>query len=243
MDRPDAIDPNHLPQHIGIIMDGNGRWAKKRGKSRTYGHREGLKAAKRVVRAASKLGLKYLSLFAFSTENWKRTAREVSYLMLLIKTHLKKEFDFYRANRIRVVHSGDLNGLPSEIVKEIQNITEETASFGGLKVNLAINYGGRNEIIRAVGRWLETESHNGGSIKDLELTESILGKHLDQPEIPDPDLIIRTSGEQRISNFLLWESSYAELYFSSKCWPDWGEEELTEAILCYQNRERRFGCN
>jgi undecaprenyl diphosphate synthase len=239
--KSDSIDPDYLPVHIGIIMDGNGRWARNRGKSRRYGHREGLKAAKRVVKTASDIGIKNLSLYVFSTENWRRAESEVSYLMLLIKTHLKKELDFYRENRIRVIHSGDLEGLPPEIIREIENVARDTATYEGLTVNLAINYGGRDEIVRAIKRWLKEEGKNGKSIRSLRFGERDLSRFLDHPELPDPDLIIRTSGEMRTSNFLLWESSYSELYFSPKMWPDWMGEDLLEAISCYQRRERRFG--
>ena len=237
----ESIDPNRLPAHVGIIMDGNGRWARNRKKSRRFGHREGLKAAKRVVKAASDIGLEYLSLYVFSTENWKRAKSEISYLMLLIKTHLKKELDFYRENRIRVIHSGDIGGLPPDIVKEISNVVQDTAAYDGLTVNLAINYGGRDEIVRAIKRWLAEEGKNGKSVGNLNFEMKSLTSYLDHPELPDPDLIIRTSGEMRISNFLLWESTYSELYFSPKLWPDWTGDDFLEAISCYQQRERRFG--
>ena len=243
MNHNGPLDPDRLPTHVGIIMDGNGRWAKRRGKSRRYGHREGLKAAKRVVKTASDIGLNTLSLYVFSTENWKRAEREISYLMLLIKIHLKKEFDFYRKNRIRIVHSGDLQRLPPDIKDEVRRAVDETAVYNGLTVNLAINYGGRDEIIRAVGRWISNESGNGKTLDHRDLTEKKLSLYLDNPGVPDPDLIIRTSGEMRISNFLLWESPYSELYFSTKCWPEWDGQDLIEAIDSYQKRERRFGCS
>ena len=234
------IDPKALPAHVGIIMDGNGRWAASRGKPRTYGHREGLKAAKRVVKAAVDLGLKYLSLYTFSTENWNRARDEVDFLMVLIRTHLRKEFDFYRANEVRVIHSGDAERLPAEVAREVDRIAAATRSFTGLTVNLAINYGGRDEIVRAVNRWLASrrdgDPHDALSLSDLE-------GHLDRPELPPPDLIIRTGGEQRLSNFLLWESAYAELFFSPVRWPDWGSEQFLAAIGDYQQRKRTFGGN
>jgi undecaprenyl diphosphate synthase len=223
----------NLPVHIGIIMDGNGRWAKQLGKPRTFGHQEGLKVAKKIALAALKLEIKYLSLYVFSTENWKRAETEVSFLMQLIKEHLKKEYNFYRENKIRVLHSGDIDGLPSDIRDEITDVTEKTAMFGNLSVNLAINYGGRNEIIRAVNKWKNSA--------EIVLSEKELKKYIDQPDIPDPDLIIRTGGDMRISNFLLWESAYSELYFSKKLWPDWTENDLTDAIESYSKRERKFG--
>jgi len=215
-------------------MDGNGRWAQQRGKPRTEGHLEGVKAAKRVVAAAAEARLVYLSLYAFSTENWARTQEEVSYLMGLIGLYLKKEYDFYRHNRIRIVHSGDLDGLPSAVQKEIEDVTRDTAEFGGLTVNLSINYGGRDEIIRAFRR-LQAED----SLESL--TEESFRQYLDHPELPDPDLIIRSANEQRLSNFLLWESAYAELYFSPKLWPDWDGSDLREALADYARRSRRFG--
>jgi undecaprenyl diphosphate synthase len=230
----EGLDPTLLPHHVGIIMDGNGRWAKLRHKRRTEGHLEGVRAAKRVVQAAAAVGLRYLSLYTFSTENWARAEEEVSYLMFLIRTHLKKEYDFYRRNKIRIVHSGDISRLPAEIREQIRSITEDTAHFGGLTLNLAINYGGRDEIVRAFHRALQ-RSGNGN------LTEESFRAFLDRPEIPDPDLIIRSGNEQRLSNFLLWESAYAELYFSPKLWPEWNGDDLIAALAEYGRRTRRFG--
>ena len=224
-----------LPVHIGIIMDGNGRWAQNLGKPRSFGHQEGLKTAKRIAIAALKTGISYLSLYVFSTENWKRTEEEVSFLMQLIKNHLKAEYDFYRENQIRVLHSGDLEKLPKEIQNEITDVTKGTSSFDKLSVNLAINYGGRDEIIRAVNKWLKNRPNTE------DLTESDLGKYLDLPDIPDPDLIIRTAGDLRLSNFLLWESAYSEFYFSKKFWPEWEEEDFSNAIKEYMKRDRKFG--
>ncbi len=223
-----------LPVHIAIIMDGNGRWAERRGEPRARGHLEGVKAAKRVVRAASAAGIKYLTLYTFSTENWKRSSKEVSYLMYLIRSHLKKEYDFYRENRIRVVHSGLLERVPAGVAREVRKVAEDTAHFQHMTVNLAIDYGGRDEILRAVSR-LQADGHQG------EITEEDLRCRLDHPEIPDPDLIIRTGEEHRLSNFLLWQMAYSELIFSPKLWPDWGEEDLKEALAEFRRRERRFG--
>jgi undecaprenyl diphosphate synthase len=225
-------EANSLPAHVGIIMDGNGRWAKSRGLPRTEGHREGLKTAKRIVQAAESLGIKYLSFYVFSTENWKRTTEEVGFLMGLIKQHLSAELDFYRANRVRVLHSGDPAGLPKDIVEEIRAVVADTASFDRMTVNLAINYGGRDEIVRAARRLAATAT--------VPSEESIRAS-LDHPELPDPDLIIRTSDEKRFSNFLLWESAYAELWFSAKLWPDFGPADLAEAVDAYKCRERRYG--
>lgn len=221
-----------LPAHVGIIMDGNGRWAKARGLPRSEGHREGTENAKRIVKAASDLGLRYLTLFVFSTENWKRAADEIGFLMGLIRRHLVSEFDFYRENRIRVLHSGDLGGLPADVTEEIRRTMADTASFDGLAVNLAINYGGRDEILRAVRKVVAA----GGTIDEASLSAA-----LDLPGLPDPDLVIRTSAELRFSNFLLWESAYAELWFSPKLWPDFAPADLAEAVDIYRRRERRFG--
>jgi undecaprenyl diphosphate synthase len=215
-------------------MDGNGRWATARGKARSEGHLEGVKAAKRVVAAAAEAGLPYLSLYTFSTENWTRAQEEVSYLMFLVRSYLRKEYDFYREKGIRIVHSGDRDRLPRDIAEEIDAVTRDTAGYRGLTVNLSINYGGRDEILRAFRRHLD-----GGAREPL--TEESFRKLLDQPEIPDPDLIIRPANEQRLSNFLLWESAYAELYFSPKLWPDWNGDDLQEALEEYARRTRRFG--
>jgi len=226
---------SQVPAHIGIIMDGNGRWAKKRKQLRTQGHLEGLKSAKRIVKAASDLGVRYLTLYVFSTENWKRTTEEVGFIMGLVKQYLRGELDFYRQNRIRIRHTGDPAGLPADIVKELHEAAEETRLFEGLQVILALNYGGRDEIIRAFRRL------SGTGVSAGTVTEEALGQCLDNPDIPDPDLIIRSAGEYRISNFLLWEGAYSEYYFSDKLWPDWTGDDLAAAIADYQQRERRFG--
>ena len=230
-----ALDtPLPLPPHIGIIMDGNGRWATSRGLPRSEGHRQGLETAKRIVLAASRAGIRYLSLYVFSTENWKRTEDEVGFLMGLIKHHLRSELAFYRENGIRIVHSGDPEGLPSDIVAEIREVEAATCHYQGMILNLAINYGGRDEIVRAVGRALKAGS-------DTSLDACTIAKYLDRPDIPDPDLIIRTGGESRLSNFLLWESAYSELYFSDALWPDFSAANLEAAIADFGRRERRFG--
>jgi len=223
-----------LPVHVGIIMDGNGRWAEKRGKPRRAGHLEGVKAAKRVVRAASGAGLRFLTLYTFSTENWKRSRTEVNYLMFLIRQHLKSETRFYQENRIRVLHSGSVERLPRGVLRELARVTADTAANRGLTVNLAIDYGGRDEILRAVNR-LRADGRDG-PVSDGQLRAA-----LDHPEIPDPDLIIRTGDERRLSNFLLWQMAYAELFFSPKMWPDWSGEDLLAAMADFGRRERRFG--
>ena len=214
-------------------MDGNGRWAKQRGLIRTQGHKEGLEAAKAVVKRAADLGIPYITLYTFSTENWKRTTDEVGFLMGLIKTHLRAELDFYVANGIRVQHAGDVSKLPPEITKEINWVVEETSRFNHTTVVLAINYGGQDEIIRAIKKLSPAQIAN--------LTPETFPSNLDIPALPPVDLMIRTGGEMRISNFLLWQSAYAELYFSDQLWPDWNGDELENAIIDYQSRDRRFG--
>ena len=229
------IDSSALPVHVGIIMDGNGRWAKKQNLPRTSGHKEGLTAAKNIVRKASELGIKYVTLYTFSTENWKRAQDEVGYLMGLIKIHLRAEFDFYKQNGIRIQHIGDLDGLPKDVQREILNATKETAHFTGTTVVLAINYGGRNEIVRGVKRLLQSD------VSTDMLTEETLSSSFDIPNLPDVDLLIRTGGEIRISNFLLWHAAYAEFLFTDTLWPDYNCDEFIEDIEKFQKRTRRFG--
>ncbi len=224
-----------LPSHVGIIMDGNGRWAKERGFSRTSGHREGLEAAKRIVVHASNTGFKVLSLYVFSTENWRRAEQEVEFLMNLIKTHLRQQYDFYRENGLRIIHSGNLERLPLSVRREIRLAEEKTAQFDGMQINLLINYGGRDEIVRAARRFAKDEGCSDS------VTEAQFAQYLDHPEIPDLDLVIRTGGELRLSNFLLWQAAYAEMYFSDVYWPDWTSEHLDAALVYYQSRRRRFG--
>ena len=222
-----------IPEHIGIIMDGNGRWATQRSLPRTRGHREGLEAAKKVVKRAAELGIPFVTLYTFSTENWKRTAEEVGFLMSLIKKHLRNELAFYAENGIRVRHVGDLSALPADIAAEITDIANQTSHFTRTSVVLAINYGGRDEILRAVKK-IPTE-------KIASLDETSFQDYLDIPELPQLDLLIRTGGEQRISNFLLWQSAYAELYFSDMLWPDWDGDSLDTALEAFRLRDRRFG--
>jgi undecaprenyl diphosphate synthase len=238
-----------VPVHVGIIMDGNGRWAQQRGQVRTQGHLEGLKAAKRIVKAASDMGIKYLTLYAFSTENWKRTADEVSFIMGLVKQYLRSELDFYRENHIRIRHAGDAAALPADIAKELSSAALDTLAFTGMQVILALNYGGRDEIVRAVNRALSANLAIGDrlanddrpAIGNRTISEALIGEYLDNPDVPDADLVIRTAGEFRISNFLVWEGAYAEYYISEKFWPDWMPEDLSLAVKEYQGRNRRFG--
>jgi undecaprenyl diphosphate synthase len=222
-------------------MDGNGRWAKQRKKPRTFGHKEGLKAAKKVIRTASDIGIQCISLYAFSTENWKRTQQEVTFLMRLIKNHLRKELDFYNEHHVRVIYSGDMAGLPDYVVKELKGVAEDTKEFEGLIVNLAVNYGGQDEIVRACNRWLEKARQDSLSIDSLKFAKEDIESNLDNPALPVIDLVIRTGGEKRLSNFFIWETAYAEFYLSSKLWPDWDGNDLAHAIIDFQKRERRFG--
>lgn len=222
-----------LPKHVALIMDGNGRWAQQRGKPRTAGHKEGLEAAKRIVRAAADLGIKYVTLYTFSTENWKRTQDEVGYLMGLIKAHLRAEFEFYKENQIRVEHIGDLAGLPKDVQEEIVNAKKDTENFTGTTCVLAINYGSRDEIARAANKALADGKK--------EFKEGDFKNYMDLPELPDVDLLIRTGGEKRLSNFLLWQTAYAEFIFSDTLWPDYSVEEFKKDVLEFESRNRRFG--
>lgn len=229
-------DKANLPVHVAVIMDGNGRWAKNQGMIRSKGHLEGLKSAKKIAEAAADLGIKYLTLYVFSTENWKRTEQEVGFLMDLIRKHLLNEFDFYKSHHIRIKHIGDINGLPKDIQQELISAMNDTKDFtDGLTLTLAINYGGRDEILRAIKK-LNSEN------KDLStLDENQLAQSFDIPSLPDVDLLIRTGGEKRLSNFLLWNSAYAELLFTDTLWPDYNKKEFYDNIIEYQKRTRRFG--
>lgn len=226
------IKSAQIPAHIAIIMDGNGRWAKQRNLPRTSGHKEGLEVAKKIVKAAKEVGVKYITLYTFSTENWKRTQDEVGYLMGLIKNHLRAEFKFYKENDIRVKHIGNLSGLPQDIQNEINSTVEECKDFNSLTVVLAINYGGKDEISRAI---------NKAKSENKEINENNFTEFFDLPEMPDVDLIIRTGGEKRLSNFLLWHGAYAELDFVDTLWPDYNEECFYQSIKEFQKRNRRFG--
>ena len=230
-----AVDKENLPLHVAITMDGNGRWAQQRKLPRTSGHDEGLRTAKRIVKAASDLGIKYLTLYVFSTENWKRAEQEVGFLMNLIHTHLCSELAFYKENGIRVRHIGNFEALPQSIQKDIKQAMDDTADFKGMTVNLAINYGGRDEIIRGIKKILNNK------ITPDQLDEKLFSSYLDMPECPDVDLLIRTGGEQRLSNYLLWHVAYAEQIYTDTLWPDYSNEEFYSNIESFQHRNRRFG--
>ncbi len=218
--------------HLAIIMDGNGRWAKQRHLPRSAGHLEGLKTCKKVVKAASYSGIEFLTLYVFSTENIKRPAQEVNYLMKLLANKLPEEVPFFKEHNIRILCKGDTSSLPCSASKGISDTIEKTSSNTGLTVVLAVNYGGRDEIVRAVNKALECKS---------ALTATDIQMNLDCPDIPDPDLIVRTAGEMRLSNFLLWACAYSELYFSENLWPDWAKEDIDECIRVYSQRKRKFG--
>ena len=230
-----ALDKENLPLHVAITMDGNGRWAQAKKLPRTSGHDEGLRTAKRIVKAASDIGIKYLTLYVFSTENWKRAEQEVGFLMNLIHTHLCAEFDFYRENKIRVRHIGNFDDLPKGVQKDIQQAIKDTAGFTGMTVNLAINYGGRDEIIRGIKKIINQK------VAADRLDEKLFSTYLDMSGIPDVDLLIRTGGEQRLSNYLLWHVAYAEQIYTDTLWPDYSNEEFYSHIEAFQHRNRRFG--
>lgn len=230
-----SIDKENLPLHVAITMDGNGRWAQARKLPRTSGHDQGLHTVKRIVKLASNLGIKYLTLYVFSTENWKRAEQEVGFLMNLIHIHLCGELDFYKENGIKLNHIGNIDALPASIKKDIKEAVDDTKDFTGMTLNLAINYGGRDEILRGIKKIVENKVSS-----DL-ITEEYFSKCLDMPESPDVDLLIRTGGEQRLSNYLLWHIPYAEQIYTDTLWPDYSDEEFIKHIEDFQHRNRRFG--
>ncbi|MDL2298105.1 di-trans,poly-cis-decaprenylcistransferase [Synergistaceae bacterium OttesenSCG-928-D05] len=221
-------------RHIGIVMDGNGRWAKSRGLPRLMGHREGIKAVERTIRAAKDLGVPYLSLYAFSTENWKRPKLEVSGLMAMFKFYTNAKIEEINRENARMRFAGDLDALPSDVREVLRAAEERTNGNTGLELIICLNYGGRQEILGAIDKML------AGGVRP-PVTEQDLRNYLYLPDVPDPDLLIRTSGEQRMSNFWLWQGSYSEYYFTDKFWPEFGKEDLEQAISVYYGRERRYG--
>ena len=235
-----AIDPNRLPSHIAIIMDGNGRWAARRRLPRVAGHQAGVGPVRATVETCAQLGVKVLTLYAFSVENWKRPRTEVETLWRLLRYYLRQELPELQRNGVRLRAIGRLEALPPQVRTELESVAEATAGNRGLLVNLAINYGGRTEIVDAINSILERARRNG-SVASLKLDEQLISSHLYTGACPDPDLLIRTSGEMRISNFLLWQIAYAELYVTDTLWPDFTRHHLLEAIFEYQKRERRYG--
>lgn len=228
-----------LPRHLAIIMDGNGRWAEQRSLDRVEGHRRGADSVRAVVRASREVGLPFLTLFAFSSENWSRPRPEIDALMLLLKNYLESELQEMVDNHIRLLAIGDLARLPREVQAALQETTKKTAQGKGMTLTLALSYGGRDDILQGVRRIM---SHcQDGNLKAEEISEDLFSRYLWTHDLPDPDLLIRTSGEMRISNFFLWQMAYTEIYFTATLWPDFTGEELIQALLSYQNRERRFG--
>ena len=233
------LDKNNIPKHVAIIMDGNGRWARQRGLSRSAGHRAGIKRIKEIVKSASELGIKIITIFAFSTENWQRPRREVNMLMRAFFNFLNKEIRELHKNNIRFQTIGRDKPLQPEIIRRIREAEKLTAKNSGLTVVLALNYGERAEIVDAAKQF--AQSVCSGEYRPSQLDEKIFSDFLYAPSLPEPDLLIRTSGEIRISNFLLWELAYTELYFTEKYWPDFTKDDLIEAVSEYQKRQRRFG--
>ena len=230
-----GIDMSAIPQHVAIIMDGNGRWAKKRFLDRRFGHKAGASTLENISEIASDLGIKYLTVYAFSTENWKRSNEEVSGIMNLLRIYLDKYIKKSGKNDIVMRIIGDRSRLDEDIRKKMDTLEAVTKDKNGMVLNLAINYGGRDDIVRAVKSIVK----NG--IPEEDITEETISEHLDTKDCPDPELLIRTSGENRISNFLLWQLAYSEFYFTDRLWPDFSEKDLIDAIRSYQNRDRRFG--
>jgi undecaprenyl diphosphate synthase len=239
MDFLEQIDRDKLPQHIAIIMDGNGRWAKKQGLLRAAGHKRGTAGVKQAVEGCAELGVPFLTLYAFSTENWNRPKKEVNTLMNLLVSSLKKEIQTLQDNNVALHTIGNINTLPSKAQKELKEVIEKTKTNKRLRVTLALSYGAREEILKSVQEISVKVKNN--IISPTEIDESLINNHLYTHDMPDVDLLIRTSGEQRVSNFLLWQIAYAEFYFTPVLWPDFKKKHLHDAIYNYQKRERRFG--
>lgn len=239
MDLKEQIHTDKLPNHLAIIMDGNGRWAKQQGLLRVIGHENGTKSVREVVEASAEIGIKHLTLYAFSTENWNRPKVEVKTLMKLLVKSLKKEIKTLQDNDIRLNAIGCLNDLPKKAKEELEEVIEKTKNNKRMILTLALSYGSREELINMVKKISDKVKNN--IISSDSIDESIINKHLYTQNLPEVDLLIRTSGEQRISNFLLWQIAYAELYFTSILWPDFKKHDLYTALIDYQNRERRFG--
>ena len=228
-----------IPRHVALILDGNGRWAKKRGLPRTAGHKQGCVTVERTVEDAARLGIKYLTVYGFSTENWKRSAEEVGALMQLFRYYTKRLLKIAKENNIRVKMIGDRTRFDTDIIEGINRLEDETAENTGLTFVIAVNYGSRDEITRAVRRMMADAK--AGVLDETAVTETTVASYLDTAGIPDPDLLIRTSGEIRLSNYLLWQLAYSEIYITDCLWPDFNRDELLGAIAQYNKRERRFG--
>ncbi|ADL04439.1 isoprenyl transferase [Lacrimispora saccharolytica] len=228
-----------IPEHVAIILDGNGRWAKKRGLPRSMGHKEGCVTVEKTVEDAARLGIKFLTVYGFSTENWKRTSDEVGALMQLFRYYMVRLLKVAKANNVRVKMIGDRNRFDQDIIEGISKLVEQTKNNTGLTFVIAVNYGGRDEIVRAARKIMMDTAE--GKLLPEDMTEEIFASYLDTEGIPDPDLLIRTSGELRLSNYLLWQLAYTELYVTDCYWPDFNMEEMKKAIAAYNSRERRFG--
>jgi len=228
-----------IPQHIAIIMDGNGRWAKKRGLPKIMGHKQGVDSVKNSVKACIKFGVKYLTLYAFSTENWLRPRKEIEGLFKLLENFLDSQFQIFHKNNVRLCIIGDREKIAPFLRKKIEQVEKDTKAYNSLVLNIALSYGAREEIVRAVKNI--SEDVRKGNVKTPDIDEKLFSEYLYTKDCPDPDLLIRTSGEMRISNFLLWQISYAEFYVTPKLWPDFGEKDLKIAIEEYDKRDRRYG--
>lgn len=235
----EQIDQKKLPRHIAIIMDGNGRWAKQHGKNRVYGHRQGAKTVKEIVRIAGEIGLDYLTLYAFSTENWNRPKLEIDALMALLVSSINSETKELQKNNVKLLAIGNHDILPDKVRKKLYDAIDATSKNTGLKLILALSYSSKWEILEAVKKIASQTKE--GKLKIEDINETIFDQNLSTKDIPHPELMIRTSGEYRISNFLLWQLAYAELFFSQKLWPDFGKQDFLDAIVNFQQRERRFG--
>jgi undecaprenyl diphosphate synthase len=233
------IDIHNLPEHVAVIMDGNGRWARKKGAARIFGHRNAIEAVRQVIEGAGEIGVKFLTLYAFSTENWGRPKEEVDALMELLVNTLQKEIASLHKNKVKLRTIGDINELPKDCRENLKEATEATKNNTGLTLLIALNYSGRWEILKAVNELVAKV--RDGVVEANEINEQLFSQYLETKDVPDPALLIRTSGEMRISNFLLWQIAYTELYITPKLWPDFRKEDLYEAICEYQKRERRFG--
>ena len=239
MSASDSLRPEGLPRHVAFIMDGNGRWATRQGLPRSVGHWRGAEAARRVVSACRRLGIPYVTLFGFSSENWRRPEAEIEALMTVLRHYLRRPFEELDEKDARLKVIGDLSRLPRDLVPLIEEAERRSAHKTGITVQVALSYGGRQDIVEAARRMAAAAAE--GRLAPEEIDEQLLSRNLATDGVPDPDLLVRTGAEMRISNFLLWQLAYAELYFSDRLWPDYGEEDLRAAIAEFQRRERRFG--
>ncbi len=233
------LDKNNIPKHVAIIMDGNGRWAKRQGKPRVYGHKKGVDSVKKAVEYAGEVGIEYLTLYAFSTENWNRPQEEVNALMQLLVSTLNAQIESLNENNVKLHTIGDIGSLPEDCIRELNEAKQTTANNTGLNLVLALSYSAKWEIIEAVKQIAKEVKDDQLTID--EINDTVISNHLSTKGIPDPELLIRTSGEMRISNFLLWQLAYSELYFTPKLWPEFDKADFEQALIDYQNRERRFG--